>query len=198
MNHELFTYNKKSVIAEYNGCLFHSIVELKFALMIEDTHAYTREGLRIYYDHATLKSTQVLKTDTPYFKPDFLIRDFNTHKATLVEVKPIGFNHHELLEKRKKVYEHHIAQHNYDWDYKVVYESDIILTKEQATKLYHLRNSSHQRASFITAIQHFDRKIQQNNSLTYFNHEPNDLLGQLTREEYKFFVRRGVLPALVP
>lgn len=193
-----FQYNRKPIIAEYRRCLFHSILELKYALMIEDTHAFLREGLEIYYDPCSLKSTLHLKSDTPKFVPDFLIRDFKTGKACLIEVKPIGFNHHELLEKRKKVYEHFIGEHNYDWEYKVVFGADIILSLQQSRKLQQILNTHHHKALYMQAIQNYDRRIQQNSSLSYFHNTPEDSISGLSPTEYRLFVRKGVLPALIP
>jgi len=44
------TYTHKSQMVYYKGHVLDSLLELKYVLTIEDTHAWLRDGLEIYYD----------------------------------------------------------------------------------------------------------------------------------------------------
>ncbi len=101
MNTQTFEY-RKSCNVDYNGCLFHSFTELKYALMIEDEFAFLREGIEIYYHLPLQESTLHIREQTKKYTPDFLIRNLKDHRAYLIEIKPAGFSNYEQLNVRQK------------------------------------------------------------------------------------------------
>ncbi len=173
---ESFIYRYKSKTVFYNGYVFDSLLELQYALMIENTHAWIRDGLEIYFDLDSL--TSGIKGDLHCYRPDFLIRDWATSEAQLVEIKPDGYDT-DSIEKRKRIANHHIEEFDYDWRFKIVFESDIILTDRQW-----------RRYEKILAIQHHWRhkpclELLQNNS-------------SFSDSDYYRYVHTGLLPSLVP
>lgn len=191
MKQNTFEYNKKQTTITYRGCLFHSLVELKYALMIEDTHAYLREGLEIYYEEATQKSTLYIREQTRKYVPDFLIRNVETKEAMLIEIKPDGFDHFELLEKRKRVCEHYIHQHKYDWKFQVVYEGDIVLSSEQMDKFKLILSCHRNQTRLITSgslVDDYKYRERLHQSV------PNLLDQGMSIAQYKFFVKKGIVP----
>lgn len=173
---ETFTYTYKSQTVFYNGQVFDSLLELQYALMIEDTHAWLRDGLEIYYGINAIPNG--IKGDLYCYRPDLLIRDWSTGEAQLIEIKPDGFNH-DSLQKRRKIAERHIKRFTYDWSYRIVFESEIKLTSKQCL-----------RYEKILATQHDWKhkpciELLQNNS-TYSD------------SDYQHFVFTGIVPALYP
>ena len=77
-------YQKKfSKKVYYNGILFDSILECKYALYIEDDCEYYYHPLKIWYDKKdkTKFGKQVCNTS---YEPDFLVRNLKTNKCYLV------------------------------------------------------------------------------------------------------------------
>ncbi len=173
---ETFTYISESQPVFYNGNMFDSLLELKYAFMIEETHAWLREGLEIYYNINALPNG--IKGELFCYRPDFLVRDWTSGDAHLVEIKPDGYNN-DSLQKHRKIADRFINRFAYDWSFKIVFESEIILSPEQWL-----------RYEKILATQHHWRhkpcmELLQNNSM-------------LSDNEYHQFVHTGLLPALVP
>jgi len=169
-----YTYNSKTVF--YNGCVFDSLVELKYVLMIEDTHAWLRDGLEMYY--GVNVQSGVYKERLHCYRPDFLIRNLTTGIAEVIEIKPDGFTMNAQL-KRQKIVAKFIKRFAYDWKFRIVTESELTLSTEQWLKCKN-----------ILATQ------------SNWCHKPCIKLLQNTTsysdQEYQQFVRTGLLPALVP
>jgi hypothetical protein len=111
------------------------LLELKFALVVVDDYAYLREGIRIYYQPRTCISTNSLTNEnTRVYYPDFLIRDFKTKQASLVEIKPDNFDLIGLLEYRTKIANHFIRTNGYDWTFQTIYEREIVLSDRKQEK----------------------------------------------------------------
>lgn len=121
-----FRYKKCYKIIHW-GCCFDSLLELKFAFSIREDYEFIRSRLHIYYEQATLKPTNYLRTGVKHYTPDFLIRHKKTNEAWLVEIKPRAFNDQAQLKLRKQVAENYIQWKNYDWKYKVVFSDEIVL-----------------------------------------------------------------------
>ncbi|HWB27511.1 MAG TPA: hypothetical protein VG738_18675 [Chitinophagaceae bacterium] len=126
-----FIYGHQGCHIDYKGMGFDSLLELRYAISIEEEYAYARECVKIYYDPLSAKSTFYLKQGTKSYKPDFLIRHHNTRKAFLVEVKPRGFDDFDLLARYQSICKYFIATSEYDWEYKIVFEEEIMLTTAQ-------------------------------------------------------------------
>ncbi len=169
-----FYYTKRSRSIIYHGQSLDSLLELKFILSIEQTHAWIRDGLQIYYnmdDHG-LSSEESLQKYTP----DILVRNWKTGTATLVEIKPDHYNDKWANRKRHEVAEKYIEQFGYDWQFKIIYERNISLTAEQQQKY---RDICHAYAQTWFGSTH-----------------PNNT--PLTNDEYTRYVTDGWLPAAVP
>lgn len=167
---ETFQYTRRSCELVYNGQPLDSLLELKFVISIENTHAWLREGLEIYYNIDKLEISaqgQLVK-----YTPDFLIRNFKTGKAFLVEVKPDRYDDFWANVKRRKVSNRFIKGFAYDWEFRIVWEREIILNKKQQKK--------------------FDEIQKQVNPYKYSwigNAHPNTT--SWTNEQYAFFLRNG-------
>ncbi|MBN8720502.1 MAG: hypothetical protein J0H85_13705 [Sediminibacterium magnilacihabitans] len=125
------TYTHKSQMVYYKGHVLDSLLELKYVLTIEDTHAWLRDGLEIYYDLEKL--TPGLKEHLNCYRPDFLIRNWQTVQAELIELKPAGFcddNRH----RNRRITSECMAGFAYDWNYHYVYGSQINLSDDQQQK----------------------------------------------------------------
>jgi hypothetical protein len=170
-----FDYSSSGTTIFYKGNIFDSLLELKFALHIESTHAWLREGLELYYGLHGLANG--VKGKLHCYRPDFLIRNWQTGEASLVEIKPDGFNDSSLV-KRAKIANRHARQFCYDWNFTIVYESEIHLSEAQ---------------------WHEFKKIQ--TEQTGWIHKPCLQILQNTSDlsdsEYRAYVLTGVLPATV-
>ena len=171
-----FTYAYKSKTIFYKGCVFDSTVELKYALSIDDTHAWLRPGIEIYYGINV--QPRGIKTNLHSYRPDFLVRNLATHQAELIEIKPDGFTK-EMQRKRLKTVAKYIKRFDYDWSFRIITESEIILSPEQ---WYRLKK--------ILATQNDWRHKQCLNLLQNTT--------SLSDQEYQHFVQNGLVPAMVP
>ena len=174
MNNYTYSINNKPVF--YNGHHFDSHLELQYVLTIENTHAWLRDNLEIYYG---LNSASAgIKAKLHCYRPDLLIRDWNTGDASLIEIKPIGFTQN-AMSRREKIATRHIKRFYYDWQFKIINQTDIKLTQEQWDKFHCILS-------------------EQNG----YEHKPSQLLLQnnsgFTDQDYDQYVRIGVLPAFFP
>ncbi len=126
-----FTYEYKGCHIDYKGLGFDSLLELRYAISIEQGFAFMREGIKIFYDPSTEKSTNYLRAGIRRYTPDFLIRNWQTGKAFLIEVKPSGFDDFNALSLYQNICNHYIETNKYDWEFKVIFEENIILSPGQ-------------------------------------------------------------------
>lgn len=115
----------------YWGCLFDSLLELKYAISIEPHYAFLRAHIPIYYDPKTLQPTDYIRTNTRRYTPDFLIRHKQTGKAEWIEIKPRAFAGDSQLPMRQQIAENYINWKEYDWVYRVIFDDEIHLTDAQ-------------------------------------------------------------------
>ena len=125
-----FRYRRSYKII-YWGCIFDSLLELKYALSIQNEYEYLRSHIPIYYDPVTRRPTNYIRSNIRRYTPDFLIRHKETKKAFWVEIKPRAYSDEKQLFLRKEIAERYIQWKGYDWHYKVVYDDEIILTTDQ-------------------------------------------------------------------
>lgn len=125
-----FRYKQSHKIIHW-GCCFDSLLELKYAISIRDNFEFMRSRLHIYYDQKTLQPTNYLRAGIKHYTPDFLIRDKLTNEAWIVEIKPRVFEQELQLKLRQAVAENYIRWKKYDWNYKVVYDDEIILSEHE-------------------------------------------------------------------
>lgn len=172
----MFTqYQYKSQTVFYNGNTLDSLLEFRFVLMIEETHAWLRQGFEMYYNLDKL--TPGMKEDLLCYRPDFLIRNWQTGKAELIELKPDGFiDDHK---KRKvRITSTYITEFQYDWTYRYLSDAHIQLSDDQQRKFHSVLREQ-------DSWQHkpCGRLLQNTSSL-------NDT-------DYCQFVMSGLLPATV-
>ncbi len=164
-------YKKRAYPYLYQGQWMDSLLELRYILSIENTHAWQRDGLQIYF--SVNKSTESIEAELRTYTPDFLIRNYQTGEAKLVEIKPQHFKNKRELVRRKKIAEKFIRYFGYDWTFEIVFADQIFLLHEAEKKYRQL-------------ILDF----------TYGRHCPSPIsLSQ--RESYIKFIRVGVLSAEV-
>lgn len=168
-------YTLRSREVYYQGAVFDSQLELRFVLSIEATHAWLRDGLEMYYDLHRL--TPGIKEPLRCYRPDFLIRNWETGEAQLVEIKPEGYTGGHC-KRNRRVTGSYINRFGYDWRYSYIYGSQIRLSISQEDKF---------------------RKILQEQR--HWKHKPCGKLLQnntvMTDMQYDSFVRQGVLPIAV-
>lgn len=183
-----FKYKKAYRIA-YRKCFFDSLLELKFALSLEQDYRYLREPYLIGYDPKTLMTTNYFREDTKIYTPDFLIRSKITNKAQLVEIKPTSFKYCTEVSSYQRIADNYIRQINKDYAFKIVYEEDITLTAVQEEK-YNLFVAKKESFADLFALQHLDRKYNAE-SIRYFSSVPFFPEDALSPKEYARFVRLG-------
>lgn len=164
-----FTYSQKSFSCFYNGQWFDSLLELRFILSIEETHCWLRENLSIYY--AIDEVPEGIQGGLSSYTPDILIRNKNTGLASLVEIKPSNFNDKWELRKRQKIAMDFIRLMGYDWEFKVVFASQIHLSKEAEMKFQTLikgykNGAAHFPAFFYSTQIEADKKFVMNGVLS--------------------------------
>ena len=89
-----------------------------------------RGRVSIYYHPGTLLPTDYIRDCHRRYTPDFLVRHRHTNQAFLIEIKPRAFEHHPQLLIRRQVAENYIRWKKYDWQYKVVFDDEIILGED--------------------------------------------------------------------
>ncbi|MEJ0106571.1 MAG: TnsA endonuclease N-terminal domain-containing protein [Bacteroidota bacterium] len=127
---KVFNYSQSHKII-YWGCSFDSLLELKYAISVQQDYEFLRSYIPIYYDPATRRPTSFIRKNIRRYTPDFLIRHKETKKAFWIEIKPAAYSDHAQLSLRKEVAERYILWKGYDWQYKVVYDDEIVLTSDQ-------------------------------------------------------------------
>jgi hypothetical protein len=158
---EKFTYSK-SIRIGYWGCRFDSLLELKFALSIKDEYDLIRSPVHIYYDPGTRMPTNYLRYHIRRYTPDFLIRHKTLRTAFLVEIKPGAFRDERQLQIRREVSENYIRWKNFDWQFKVVYDDDILLCKtmqEQFSRGCKLLHEPRGKTNHRSIDDRFDRSF---------------------------------------
>ncbi len=180
---------KKAFKIGYRGCCFHSLLELKFALSIEDEYSFLREHIQIWYEPKTLLPTNYLKETTKRYTPDFLMRNKINNKAYLVELKPRAFETCTTVRLYKQVAENYILHHQYDWQFKIIYDDEITLTQCQKQKFEELRNTVPSFAGKLK-MQDIDKRYN-SNKINYFRTIPSRRGENMTSNEYARCVKYG-------
>lgn len=166
-----FNYRKSFKIIHW-GCAFDSLLELKFAISVQDDYEFLRERVSIFYHHGNLQPTNYIKEGVLRYTPDFLIRNKHTGEAFLIEIKPRAARHDPQLELRRKVAERYIQWKGYDWQYKVVFDDEIVLS-EAMLGIFEDCCQHKSKSAFKIWLQelsrHYDRSAP-----TFFGKVPND------------------------
>jgi len=184
-----FKYKKAYRIA-YRNCFFDSLLELKFALSIEQDYRYLREPYLIGYDPKTLQVTHHFREETKIYTPDFLIRCKTSNKAYLVEIKPSAFRNGGDAIAYQQIAQNYIQLLHKDFQFKMVYEEDIILSESQQRR-YNLFVAKKDQFADLFSLHQLDRKynaqsIKYCSSVPFFPEDP------LSAKDYARFVRLGI------
>ena len=171
----------------YRGCIFDSILELKFVLSIEKKFHFLRAHIPIWYDPKNFEPTYNLTDSTKTYTPDFLVRDKINGNASLVEIKPANLKCSGQSTVRTAVAERFIQKYNYDWKFVILCDDEILLNEEQQKKFDMLKNHKHSFAD-ILKFQQMDRKFN-NTSLKYSKTVPSH--EEFTPDEYIRLVKYG-------
>lgn len=124
-----FIYGPSRKISRW-GFHFDSLLELKYAFSIDEEYEFLRSRITIYYKHGTLQPVTCITQGIRHYTPDFLIRHRQTGKAFLVEIKPRKAADDPRLLLRKRIAENFILWKGYDWNFKIIYDDEIILDEE--------------------------------------------------------------------
>lgn len=177
---------------EYRGILFDSILELKFALMIESKCAWMREPKTIFYDPATCESVTYVQKHHKRYTPDFMVRKWHNNKAFVVEVKPLEFSVTMEMVDRRLAFMKYIQKRGLDWKFIVMTEKDIKLNMIQKEKLKLILAGNSELEKKLEIIK-ADRKYN-NYRRKHFHNIPTLEEGELDYKEYKRYVLHGLLP----
>jgi len=183
-----FTYDCPGCHIDYKGMGFDSLLELRYAISVEDDYAFMREGIKIFYDPLTGKSTNYLREGIHRYTPDFLIRDNRTGKAYLIEIKPFEYDDYDRLILLQSVSNHYIKANNYDWEFKIVFENDIILSLPKQERYDAVL------ANKILYREHFGYYSLDLRKL-YVQPVTKQLPPHLSWDEYLLYIKRNKLPA---
>jgi hypothetical protein len=173
---------------EYNGIEFNSTLEVKFALMIEDTCEYMYEPLAIWYNRTNLNLR--IKEECPHrYVPDFLVRKIKDNSAHLIEVKPHYELTDDLLQVKKFITERYIREKAYDWKFHIITDKQINLSKEKQHKFEEIKKTR----GFLAAKKRQLRleKRFNPNYATYRNKFPIRTNLDLEERDYLFYLKKG-------
>ncbi len=184
---------ESSVNLEYRGCFFHSLLELKFVLLIEDKCCWIREPFAIFYNPETLEVTNYITEKTEKYIPDFLVRKWSDNSAHLIEIKPKSFLLSKKMTIRKTVVENYLRIRNVDWKYKIITEDDIILSNQKfKTYLKIIKDNK----NFKSKIRFINRDKKYNNiAQKYFQSIPYINSKEISVDDYRRYVKYGIPPS---
>jgi hypothetical protein len=183
---------KPSQQTQYQGCSYHSLLELKFIIIIDDKCSWMREPIAIYYNIDTLEVTNYLNERTTKYVPDFLVRKWSGHSAHLIEVKPQKYLFSKQMKIRKTVVANYLNTRNYDWKYTILTENDIRLNAEQTSLFNKIKEENTNFNSKLHLIKQ-DRRYN-NAPHSYFSNIPNCNSKDMSPDDYRRYVKYGIMP----
>lgn len=181
-----------SINIQYKGCFYHSLLELKFILLIENKCSWIREPVAIHYNPNTLEVTNYLNEKTRKYVPDFLVRKWSDNTGYLIEIKPQEFLDSEEMQIRNKITKDYLGIKNVDWKFKVITEKDIILNEKQKALFKKVVNENKNFKSRLAWIEQ-DKKFN-NSPQKYFRSIPYLNSKDISDEDYIRYVRYGIIP----
>lgn len=166
-----FIYGKSVKIIHW-GCSFDSLLELKFAISIQEEYEFVRERVSIFYHNCSLQPTNYIKEGVLRYTPDFLVRNKHTGEAFLIEIKPRAAQDDPQLELRRKVAENYIKWKGYDWQFKIIFDDEIILD-EAMLEIFEDCCQHKSKSDFKIWLQELNRRYDRS-APTFFARVPND------------------------
>ncbi len=188
------TWSKR---VEYNGIIFDSILEAKFAMLIENSCIFYYHPFTIWYDKKD--STKLGKrTCSNQYQPDFLVRKLKDNTCYLIEIKSSSDRDHiDTLTKADRA-EKYIKAKGHNWDYKVVTEKDFDLPFEKLEKLKKAKETR------VTVARKRDSTARHNKfSMQKLNYRSikiptNRHYDYLTESDYLYFIKTGIVRVITP
>lgn len=166
-----FQYRKSCKIVNW-GCQFDSLLELKYAISIQDEYEFLRARITIFYHHGTKAPTGYVREGVRRYTPDFLIRHKQTGEAFLVEIKPRAAENEPQLALRREVAGKFIRWKKYDWKFKVVFDDQIVLDEAAWVVFDHCRKLK-SKSAFKLWLAEQDRRYNRC-APTYFAKSPRE------------------------
>jgi hypothetical protein len=188
MRTNTFKYGKSYRIP-YRGCYFHSFVELKYAMSIENDYRYLREPVIIGYNAKTLQATQYFREETKMYTPDFLVRPKAGGDLMLAEIKPADFKSDKAVNMYETIARNYIQHNKLPWQFRMIYEDEIVLPEAMQSKFDLFWEKRRTFESYFE-LQRLDRRYNAE-AIKYFSSVPWFPEDNLSREEYARFVRSG-------
>jgi hypothetical protein len=182
-------YDKAPDPVLYLGCFFHSLLELKFVLSIEDEYRFLREPVKIGYDPRTLQTTSYFRENTRIYTPDFLVRRKNGLSPCLIEIKPAHLRGTPEIQACQLILRNYIVQNRLDWSGKIIFSDAIFLTADKQKKMDLLRSHKGKFAAALR-LHNLDRKYNQS-GMIYSSSVPSHPDDPLSKREYVHFVKFG-------
>lgn len=180
---------KRSFRIPYRGCLFDSLLELKYAMSIEDDYRFLREPVIIGYDPKTLAVTNYFRESTRMYTPDFVARDKHDHGGWMIEIKPKSFLSIDVKNRFETVAHNFIRSLNLDWKFKFVCEDDISLSKEKLDRLNLFVKKRHSFKDILDLQTRVRRHTEEKQS--FFGSTPMFPEDALSKKEYAAYVMHG-------
>lgn len=188
------TFSKR---VQYNGIIFDSILEAKFAMLIEDTCEYYYHPVTIWYDKKD--DTRLGKQGcSDQYKPDFLVRRLSDNKCFLIEIKSNVDRHHiDTLTKEDRA-KKYIIKNEHNWEYKVITEKDFELPPSKLDKLNEVKKTR----AIVARKNKSSRKHFKfsNHKVNYksIKMPMNRHYTQLNESDYLHFVKTGIVRDTAP
>jgi len=189
---------KFSHSVEYNGIIFDSILEAKYAMYIEDNYAYYfHPPISIWYDKNddTKLGKQTCRNE---YKPDFLVRRLSDNKCFLVEIKSNRDRYHiDTLTKEDRA-KKYIKKHKPNWDYKIITENDFDLSSCKFDKLVKAKNTRStvaRKKKFSRMHNKFGKQLM---DYRYKKIPFNRHFKHLSDVDYLHFIKTGIMRDTAP
>lgn len=184
---------RRSKKVEYNGIVFDSTLELKFALLVEDRCEYIYHPLSIWYDKNDL--TKKGKQFCPHkYQPDFLVRKIRDNSATLIEIKSSPYINANSTKVKRFVAERYIKDQGYDWKFKILTERDFMLNELQMGKFKEILKTR----KYTTLKQNSLKKEARLTETSYRNNNiPFRTNFELEEADHILYVRKGLMRELI-
>ena len=176
----------------YNGMLLHSMLELKFVLLIEEKCAFIRSPLSIWYNKDNLDLT--VRSECRFrYTPDFLVRKIRNGSAHLIEVKPEKYLDEEEVLLKQEITRRYIARKGHDWKFSFITEKDIdkALSTNQREKLSEIRKMRWKGMGALKMKKLHNKYSKEKEPLHTRIPANNWILDFVDEKEYIYWVKKG-------
>lgn len=184
---------KFSKKVEYNGIIFDSTLEFKFALLIEDLCEYYYHPLYIWYDRTDLDKKG--KQACPHkYEPDFLVRKITDNSCYMIEIKNSRSLHDKDTRNKKFIAERYIKEKGYDWKYKILTEKDFELPENKRQtydEICEKRHLVYSKKRIENQHNKFAKEYFRKNKVPFKSHY------HLDEKDHILFVKKGILREVV-